>query len=129
MEQHRVNVILTCDRHSLLSAGNISLRRQTRKHERIQPPPGGCHQSSPCHTPWQPLMNQSEALLAGGGRRGGRVRCDGVKRDAFVVCLLSVADRHPGVEEDLLQSRPVRRLQAQTPANQLLALCDRHTKR
>lgn len=47
-----------------------------------------------------------------------------MERDAGVIRLLSVAARHPGVEENLLQGRPVRRLLGQTPANQLLALCD-----
>lgn len=82
------------------------------------------------HTPGRrPLFDQSDALLAGGRKRGGGVCCDGVERDASVVCRLPVAARHPGVEEDLLQGRPVGRLLTQTPANQLLALCDGNTRR
>lgn len=49
--------------------------------------------------------------------------------DTPFVCLLPAAARHPGVEEDLLQGWPLRRLLAQTPANQMLALCDRNTRR
>lgn len=48
-----------------------------------------------------------------------------MERDATAVRLLSIAARHPGVEEDLLQGWPVRWLLVQTPANQLLAVCDR----
>jgi len=64
-------------------------------------------------TSQQTMADQSEALLAGGGGVGV-----GVERDA------AGGVRHPGVEEDLLQGGPVRRLLAQTPANQLLAFCD-----
>ena len=51
-----------------------------------------------------------------------------MQRDAAVVRVLPVAARHPGVEQDLLQGRPLSRLLAQTPANQLLALCEEKTK-
>ena len=89
------------------------------------PPEDSC-QSSLCQRP----VDQSEALLArGGSRGGGGVGCDGVERDVAVVRLLTVAARHPGVKEDLLQGWSVGWLLAQTPANQLLALCDRNTRR